>query len=103
MAFRQIKTPAIANAAVTNVKLAGTAISSQTAVSGADLTADSLIIFDDSGSSLAKITLTDLLGSGTTDNISEGSSNLYFTTARHNSAFDSYASGGTGVTVNLCN
>ena len=27
MAFRQIKTPAIANAAVTNVKLAGTAIS----------------------------------------------------------------------------
>ena len=44
MAFRQIKTPAIANSAVTNVKLAGTAIS-QTAVSGADLTADSLIIF----------------------------------------------------------
>ena len=38
------------------------------------------------------------IGNNTTDNLSEGSTNLYYTDARSNSAMDAYLSGGTGVT-----
>ena len=100
MAFRQIKTPAIANSAVTNAKLAASSVNSQTSISGADLSNDELVIYDNSATALAKITVTNLLGSGTTDNISEGSTNLYFTNGRFDARFDAYASGGTGVTLN---
>ena len=39
------------------------------------------------------------LSSITTDNVSEGSTNLYFTNARVDTEIDSYLSGGTGVTI----
>ena len=39
------------------------------------------------------------IAAATTDDLSEGSTNLYFTTARANSAFDGRLSGSTGVTV----
>jgi hypothetical protein len=38
------------------------------------------------------------IGNNTTDNLTEGSTNLYYTDARSNSAMDAYLSGGTGVT-----
>ena len=39
------------------------------------------------------------IGNNTTDNLSEGSSNQYYTVARANSAIDARVTGGTGVTV----
>ena len=39
------------------------------------------------------------IGNNTTDNLTEGSTNLYYTDARSNSAMDAYLSGGTGVTL----
>ena len=39
------------------------------------------------------------IGNNTTDNLSEGSTNLYYTDARSNSAIDARVTGGTGVTV----
>jgi hypothetical protein len=39
------------------------------------------------------------IGNNTTDNLTEGSTNLYYTDVRSNSAMDAYLSGGTGVTL----
>ena len=57
MPFRQIKTPAIATAAVTNSKLDKTAITGQTAVTTlGSLTNDVLLAYDSSNDALRKIT-----------------------------------------------
>ena len=56
MAFRQIKTPALANLAVTNVKLDVTSITGQTALGTISSKAnDVIMIFDSANSALKQI------------------------------------------------
>ena len=98
MAFRQIKTPALADQAVVTAKLDVTAVSGHSAVS-ALVSADELLVHDSANGVLKKITSANLIGSFDTDALTEGSSNVYFTDARVRSSVDGYLSGGTGVTV----
>jgi hypothetical protein len=98
MAFRQIKTPALADQAVVTAKLDVTAVSGHSAVS-AMVSADELLVHDSANGVLKKITSANLIGSFDTDALTEGSSNVYFTDARVRSSVDGYLSGGTGVTV----
>jgi hypothetical protein len=87
MAFRQIKAPAIANAAVINTKLAPSAVSGQEAALSVNaLIADSLLMHVAGTDTLAKISVTNLVGSLDTDNLTEGASSLYFTDARAKTA-----------------
>ena len=83
MAFRQIKTPALANLAVTNVKLDVTSITGQTALGTiSSKTDDVIMIFDSANSALKKISITDLITTSlTTGDLPEGS-NQYFTEER---------------------
>jgi len=53
--------------------------------------------YDDAGDGAIDLTVS--LASFDTDNLSEGSSNLYYTVARANSAIDGYISGGSGIDV----
>ena len=98
MAFRQIKTPALADQAVITAKLDVTAVSGHSAVTSL-IGADELLVHDSANGALKKITSANLIANYDTDDISEGSSNLYYTDARVESAIDSYVTGGTGVTV----
>lgn len=100
MAFRQIKTPALADQAVINTKLDVTSVSGQTelAALGA-VSADMFLIYDSSADALKKISATNILGSMDTDALAEGTTNLYYTDARVEAKIDAYVTGGTGVTV----
>ncbi len=53
--------------------------------------------YDDSGDGAIDLTVS--LGSFDTDNLSEGSTNLYHTTARGRAVIDGYVSGGSGIDV----
>ena len=84
MAFRQIKSPALANQAVINTKLDVSAISGHSAKTSTALSGTFLLLDTDTNS-LAKITAGSLIGSFTTNNLVEGtgeSANLYFTPER---------------------
>ena len=98
MAFRQIKTPALADQAVITAKLDVTAVSGHSAVTSL-IGADELLVHDSANGALKKITSANLIANYDTDDITEGSSNLYYTDARVESAIDGYVTGGTGVTV----
>ena len=84
MAFRQIKSPALANQAVINTKLDVTSVSGQTA-SNTLAGLDTLLIHSNAQSALRKVTASDLIGSFDTDDLAEGT-NLYFTDARAQAA-----------------
>ena len=84
MAFRQIKSPALANQAVIETKLAPASVSGQTAAASV-ASLDTFLLHSAATSSLAKVTAADLIGSYSTDDLAEGS-NLYFTDARAQSA-----------------
>ena len=84
MAFRQIKTPALANASVTEDKLDAASVSGQTGASSVD-SLDTILLHVAASSSLKKVTASDLIGSYSTDDLTEGS-NLYFTDARAKTA-----------------
>ena len=101
MAFRQIKTPAIATSAVTEDKLNVSSIDSQTAISVLpDIDNDAILVYDSANSALRKITIANIIeDSITTDNLQEGSTNRFFTEARVDTEIDSYLVGGTGVTI----
>lgn len=98
MAFRQIKTPALADQAVITAKLDVTAVSGHSAVTSL-IGADELMVHDSANGALKKITSANLIGSYDTDALGEGSTNQYFTDARVRTSVDSYLSGGTGVAV----
>ena len=98
MAFRQIKSPALADQAVITSKVDVTAVSGQTAATSL-ISADEFLIHDTANGALKKITSANLIGSYTTDDMGEGSTNLYYTDARVESAVDAYLVGGTGVTI----
>jgi len=87
MAFRQIKAPALANAAVINTKLAPSAVSGQdAALSVNSLSDDTLLIHKGATSTLAKISVSDLVSSLDTDDLTEGTGSLYFTDLRAQTA-----------------
>ena len=97
MPFRQIKTPAIATAAVTNSKLDKTAITGQTAVTTlGSLTNDVLLAYDSSNDALRKITFENFItDSIDTDNLTEGSSKIFYTDAR----VQTFVSGGSLTSI----
>ena len=84
MAFRQIKSPALANAAVIESKLDPSSVSGQTGASSVS-SLDTLLLHVAASSSLKKVTATDFISSFDTDDLTEGS-NLYFTDARAKTA-----------------
>ena len=84
MAFRQIKSAALANAAVIESKLNASSVSGQTGASSVN-SLDTLLLHVAASSSLKKVTATDLIGSFDTDDLAEGS-NLYFTDGRAKTA-----------------
>ena len=87
MAFRQIKAPALANAAVINTKLAPSAVSGQEAALAVNsISADTLLLHVAGTDTLAKITVSHLVGSVDTDDLTEGTANLYFTDLRAQTA-----------------
>ena len=87
MAFRQIKTPALANQAVIETKLDVTAVSGQTPVASISAPSlDSFLIHDSTSGALRKVTASSFIGSFGTDDLTEGSTNLYFTDARAQTA-----------------
>jgi hypothetical protein len=85
MAFRQIKSPALANQAVIDTKLDASSVSGQTATTSAN-NLDAFLLHDNATSALKSITAANFIGSFTTDDITEGSSNEYFTDAKAQSA-----------------
>ena len=85
MAFRQIKSPALANQAVINTKLDVTSVSGQTA-SDSLAGLDTLLIHSNAQDALRKVTASDLIGSFSTADLSEDPSALYFTDARAQAA-----------------
>ena len=97
MAFRQIKSPALADQAVITAKLDTTAVSGQTAAT-ALIGADELLIHDSANGALKKITSANLIGSYTTDDVAEGTTNVFHTDVRVQVSVDNYLTGGTGVT-----
>ena len=100
MAFRQIKTPALADQAVINTKLDVTSVSGQTELASLGaVSADMFLVYDSSADALKKVSATNILGSMDTDALAEGSSNLYYTDARVETKIDTYVLGGTGVDV----
>ena len=98
MAFRQIKTPALADQAVITAKLDVTAVSGHSAVTSL-INADEFLVHDSANGLLKKITSANLIANYDSDDISEGSTNQYHTDARVRTSVDSYLAGGTGVTV----
>jgi hypothetical protein len=90
MAFRQLKAPAIANEAVINTKLAPSALSGQSSALSIDsLSNDTLLVHTASSGALSKISVSNLVDSLDTDNLSEGATNLYYTDARAQTAVSS--------------
>ena len=85
MAFRQIKSPALANQAVIDTKLDASSVSGQTATTSLN-SLDSLLIHENATSSLKSVSAANLIGSFGTDDLAEGSTNLYFTDARAQTA-----------------
>jgi len=88
MAFRQIKSGALANQAVLNTKLDTSTIDQQASLSGVD-GLDTFLVFDNDTQALKKVSSSGLIGSYTTDDVSEGTeanSNLYFTDVRAKAA-----------------
>ena len=96
MAFRQIKSPALADQAVITAKLDTTAVSGQTAAT-ALIGADEFLIHDSANGALKKITSANLIGSYTTDDVAEGTTNVFHTDVRVQVSVDNYLVGGTGV------
>ena len=85
MAFRQIKSPALANQAVINTKLDATSVSGQT--SGSSLSGlDTLLFHSNADTALRKITASDFIGSFNTADLTEDPSALFFTDARAQAA-----------------
>ena len=88
MAFRQIKSGALANQAVINTKLDTSAIDSQSSITGVEQL-DTFLVFDNDTQALKKVSSSGLIGSYTTDDVAEGTdpnSNLYFTDVRAQAA-----------------
>ena len=86
MAFRQIKSPALADKAVINTKLDESAVQGQSELQGMVNPADCFtLLYDVASDSLKKIGADDFFASFSTDDLSEGS-NLYFTDARAKTA-----------------
>ena len=98
MAFRQIKTPALADQAVITAKLDVTAVSGHSAVTTL-ISADELLVHDSANGALKKITSANLIGAFDSDDLGEGSTNVYFTDARVRTSVDGYLTGGTGVAI----
>ena len=90
MAFRQIKSPALADKAVINTKLDESAVQGQAELQGMVNPADCFTLLYDVGSdSLKKIGADDFIASFSTDDIAEGTetnSSKYFTDARAKAA-----------------
>lgn len=87
MAFRQIKTPALANQAVIETKLDVTAVSGQTPVASISAPSlDSFLIHDTTSGALRKVTASSFIGSFDSDSLGEGTTNLYFTDVRAQTA-----------------
>ena len=83
MAFRQIKAPALANAAITPTKVAPSAVSGQDAALVVNsLINDTLLLHVATSDTLARITVRHLVDSLDTNDLSEGAANLYFTIQR---------------------
>ena len=83
MAFRQIKAPALANAAITPTKVAPSAVSGQDAALVVNsLDQDTLLLHVSGSSTLARITVRHLVDSLDTNDLTEGAANLYFTDLR---------------------
>ena len=80
MAFRQIKSPALADQSVLNTKLDASSVSGQTASVSLD-SLDTLLVHTNSSSSLAKVTAGDLIGSFDTSDLAEHADYKYFTDA----------------------
>ena len=86
MAFRQIKSPALADRAVIAPKLSNDAVSGHTEISSLLSPEQCFILFYDAGNdALCKISGEDFVGSFSTDDISEGT-NKFFTDARAKTA-----------------
>ena len=85
MAFRQIKSPALADQAVIETKLDATSVSGQTGTTSLN-SLDSLLIHENATSSLKKVSAANLIGSFDSDSLGEGSTNLYFTDLRAQTA-----------------
>ena len=68
MAFRQIKSPALANQAVIDTKLDASSVSGQTATTSAS-SLDAFLLHENATSSLKSISATDFISSFTTDDI----------------------------------
>ena len=88
MAFRQIKSGALANQAVINTKLDTSAIDQQSSITGVEQL-DTFLVFDNDTQALKKVSSSGLIGSYTTDDVAEGThtnSNLYFTDVRAQAA-----------------
>jgi len=81
MAFRQIKSPALGTASVTTAKLDPTAVSGQT-VAGSVSSLDSFVVHAAGSSALVNVTAAALIGSYDTDDLAEGSTNIWYTDAR---------------------
>jgi|13_taG_2_1085334.scaffolds.fasta_scaffold00020_76 hypothetical protein len=85
MAFRQIKSPALADQSVLNTKLDASSVSGQTATTSlADL--DTLLVHTNASTSLAKISASDFIGSFDTSDLAEHADYEYFTDARAQAA-----------------
>ena len=86
MAFRQIKAPALANAAITPTKVAPSAVSGQDAALAVNsLDTDTLLLHVASSETLSRITVRHLVNSLDTNDLAEGTgvdANLYFTDQR---------------------
>ena len=86
MAFRQIKAPALANAAITPTKVAPSAVSGQDAALVVNsLDTDTLLLHVASSETLSRITVRHLVNSLDTNDLAEGTgvdANLYFTDQR---------------------
>ena len=85
MAFRQIKSPALANAAVIESKLDATSVSGQTGASSVG-SADTFLLHVNASSSLKKVTAADLIGSYDTSDLTEHADYKFFTNARAQAA-----------------
>jgi len=85
MAFRQIKSPALADQSVLNTKLDASSVSGQTASVSLD-SLDTLLVHTNASSSLAKVTAGDLIGSFDTSDLAENAGFKYFTDARAQAA-----------------
>ena len=86
MAFRQIKSPALADKAVLNTKLDESAVQGQSALTGMIDPANCFtLLYDVNSDSLKKITAEAFFGSFTTDSLLEGD-NKYFTPERAQAA-----------------